>query len=138
MSERYTIKRGDKWLVPKDQWPEAAEKLARYEDAEELEDVQAYCLELERAAEEIREKHPEISKLIRRAADEIVSMSNWHDSTCKRLLDKARDQKKTLLTFLDEIDGQITDDPVTVIREKLGLSEEIILGGQDDDKSRIS
>ena len=116
---RYTERRNGVCVLLKRYHDEGVQKLARYEDAEELEDVQAYCLELERAAEEIEEKHPEISRLIRRAADEIVSMSNWHDSTCKRLLDKARDQKKTLLTFLDEIDGQIMSDPVSLIREKV-------------------
>ena len=123
MSERYTIKRGNKWLVPKDQWPEAAEKLAKFEDAEELEDVRAYCLQLKRVAKEKQEKEPEVASLLHRAADEIVNMSDFRDSQAFKLLVKRQENKKELLDFLDEIDGQIMDDPVAVIREKV---EEIL------------
>lgn len=126
MSERYTIKRGDKWLVPKDQWPEAAEKLARFEDTEELEDVRAYCLLLKRVAKEKQEKEPEVASLLHRAADEIVNMSNFRGSMAADLSKKIKedaqrrhDMKKEIFSFLDEIDGQIMDDPVAVIREEL-------------------
>lgn len=127
---RYTVNHAGKWIVPKDQWPEAAEKLAKFEDTEELEDVRAYCLQLKRVAKEKQEKEPEVAILLRRAADEIVNMSNFRDSVAADLSKKIKedaqrkhDMKKEIFSFLDEIDGQIMDDPVAVIREKL---EEIL------------
>lgn len=120
---RITVNRGGKKLIPKDKIAEASEKLARFEDAEELEDVRAYCLQLKRVAKEKQEKEPEVASLLHRAADEIVNMSDFRDSQAFKLLVKRQENKKELLDFLDEIDGQIMDDPVAVIREKL---EEIL------------
>jgi hypothetical protein len=57
---RMTVNRGGKKLIPKDKLAEASEKLARFEDAEELEDVTAYCLQLNRVAELKQKKEPEV------------------------------------------------------------------------------
>ena len=124
---RYTVNRGQgKWIIPKNQLSEAAEKLARFEDAEELEDVRAYCLQLRRVADLKKKKEPELYSLLRMAADEIVNMSNFRGSMAadpsKKIKEDAQrrhDMKKEIFSFLDEIDGQIMDDPVAVIREKL-------------------
>lgn len=124
--KRYTVNRCGKWIIPKNQLSEAAEKLARFEDAEELEDVRAYCLQLKRVAKEKQEKEPEVASLLHRAADEIVNMSNFRGSMAADLSKKIKedaqrrhDMKKEIFSFLDDIDGQIMDDPVAVIREKL-------------------
>lgn len=108
----------------------ATEKLARLEDAEEMEDVTAYCLQLNRVADLKKETEPELHSLITRAADKIIHMSNFRDSAAAQLsekIERATKQRQAMKTeifsFLDEIDGQITDDPVSLIREKL---EEIL------------
>lgn len=116
---RLTKKSGDKWIVPKQLWEEAAEKLARLEDAEHLEDVMAYCLCLNRAAKEKERTEPEIASLLGRAADEIVNMSNFRDSAAALLAEKQEKRKKELLAYIDEVDGYIADDPVSLIREKV-------------------
>ena len=123
---RYTENRYGKWIIPKKHLQAAMEKLARFEDAEELEDVKAYCLQLERAAKVLQKKEPEVASLLRRAADEIVNMSNFRGSMAADLSKKIKEDaqrghemKKEIFSFLDEIDGQIMDDPVAVIREKL-------------------
>jgi hypothetical protein len=123
---RYTENRYGKWIIPKKHLQAATEKLARFEDTEELEDVRAYCLQLKRVAKEKQEKEPEVASLLHRAADEIVNMSNFRGSMAADLSKKIKedaqrrhDMKKEIFSFLDEIDGQIMDDPVAVIREKL-------------------
>ena len=123
---RYTENRYGKWIIPKKHLQAATEKLARLEDAEEFEDVRAYCLQLERAAKELQKKEPEVASLLRRAADEIVNMSNFRDSAAAELAEKiekatqrGHEMKKEIFSFLDEIDGQILDGPVAEIRKKL-------------------
>ena len=116
---RITVNRGGKKLIPKDKIAEASEKLARFEDAEEMEDVMAYCLQLRRVADLKKKKEPELYSLLRMAADEIVNMSNFRDSEASKLLIKRQENKKELLDFLDEIDGQLIDDPVSLIRQKI-------------------
>lgn len=120
---RYTENRHGKWIIPKKHLQAAMEKLARFEDAEELEDVRAYCLQLRRVADLKKKKEPELYSLLRMAADEIVNMSDFRDSQAFKLLVKRQENKKELLDFLDEIDGQLIDDPVSLIRQKI---EEIL------------
>lgn len=117
---RYTKNSGGKMLVPKEMWPEAAEKLARYEDTEEMEDVKTYCNQLRRAADEKEKTEPDIASLLRMAADMIVNMNNFRNSAACELLMKAQKQKKEIFNYLDIIDGQITEeDWVSLIRDKL-------------------
>ena len=127
MSERYTIKRGDKWLVPKDQWPEAAEKLALFEDAEELEDVQEYCQAMWNLADAERGNlRPDYARALEKAADKIIQLSTFHATASGAMAEKIdaaikRGQRlrKEIFDLLDEIDGQLLDDPIFVIREKM-------------------
>lgn len=116
---RITVKRGDRYLIPKDKLAEASAKLSRFEDAEELEDVHAYCLQLERVAKLKQKKEPELASLLRRASDEIINMSNFRDSQASRLLEQRQKDEQAMLDYLDEIDGQLLDDPVFVIRQKV-------------------
>ena len=88
---RYTIKRGDKWLVPKRAWDKAAEKLARYEDSG-LDPEKIY----------------EMDRLFTEKCAELNRMKAEYDR-----------KKAEVMIYLDWIDGQITDDPVAEIREKL-------------------
>ena len=117
---RYTEKRFGKIVVPKVKLDDAIKKLADYEDIEELEDVQAYCLDLRRLANELRTKNgKEASDLVLRAADEIVKMSNFRNSAAAELVEKQARKKKAVLDYLDNIDGQLIDDLVSEIREKI-------------------
>lgn len=123
---RYTENRYGKWIIPIRHIAAATEKLARLEDAEEMEDVMAYCLQLKRVADLKKETEPELHSLLTRAADEIIHTSNFRDSAAAQLSEKIEKATKRgqaikaeIFSFLDEIDGQIIDDPVAVIREKV-------------------
>lgn len=116
---RITVNRGGKWIIPKDKIAEASEKLARFEDAEELEDVMAYCLQLRRVADLKKIKEPELYSLLSRAADEIVNMSNFRDSAAAGLMAKNAAKKKEILDYLDELDEPHTYYPIDGIRKKI-------------------
>lgn len=128
---RYTIDRGGRMLVQKDQWPEAAEKLAMFEDAEELEDVNDYCRVMRNLAEaEKKNGRDGYAAALENAAAKIIQLNTFHQTATGAMAEKIdadRKRKRALRTeifdFLDEIDGQIMSDPVSLIREKL---EEIL------------
>lgn len=124
---RYTVNHAGKWIVPKDQWPEAAEKLAMFEEAEELDDVSEYCQAMRRLAE-VERKHGRLAyaAALEHAAAKIVQLNTFHATASGAMVEKIdaaikRGQRlrKEIFAFLDEIDGQLLDDPVFVIREKL-------------------
>ena len=124
---RYTENHAGKWIVPKDQWPEAAEKLAMFEDAEELEDVKEYCQAMWNLADAERgHKRLTYAKAWEKAADKIIQLSTFHESATGSMVKKTQEAvsrykriRKELFDFLDEIDGQMLDDPIFVIREKM-------------------
>lgn len=103
--------------MPKDQWPEAAEKLARFEDIEE--NGSGMCGRLKKAADAVQEKDPAMSALLRQAAREMAVITDFEDSQSLMLRRKMAAQKKELLGLLEEVDRQGYDDPVFVIREKV-------------------
>ena len=88
---RITIKRGNKWLIPRLKISEASARLAEYEDTGNTPDK---LLEMDRL---YAEKCAELGNLRAKVA----------------LL------KPSIMAILDEMDGQITDDPVGEIRERL-------------------
>ena len=124
---RYTENHADKWIVPKDQWPEAAEKLAMFEDAEELEDVKEYCQAMWCLADAERGNlRPDYAAALEHAAAKIVQLNTFHESVTGSMAKKTQEAvsrykriRKEIFGFLDEIDGQLLDDPIFVIREKL-------------------
>lgn len=89
--KRITIKRGTKWLIPRLKMSEASERLAKYEDTGLDPDVMR-----------------ELSMLY---AEKCAELGN---AQAKLAL-----LKPSVMAILDEVDGQITDDPVGEIRERL-------------------
>ena len=89
---RYTINRGhDKWIIPKNQLSEAAEKLAKYENSGLT-----------------PEKIYEIDRLYTEKCAELNQMKAESDH-----------KKAEVMIYLDWLDGQIIDDPIKLIREKV-------------------
>lgn len=88
---RITVKRGDRYLIPKDKLAEASAKLARYEDT---------GLEPE-----------QIIEMDRLYSEKCAEVGNLH----ARLIIL----KTQINIVLDEVDGQITDDPICEVREGL-------------------
>lgn len=92
---RYTENRYGKIVIPKRFHDAAVEKLAKYEDTG-------------------------------LTPEKIYEMDRIHQEKCAEVnrMKAERDRKKAeVMIYLDEIDGQIMDDPVAVIREKV---EEIL------------
>lgn len=124
---RYTENHAGKWIVPKDQWPGAAEKLAKFEDAEELEDVRDYCQAMWNLANAERQNlRPDYANALDKAATKIIQLSTFHESAAgsmaeqtQKIINRSARIRKEIFDFLDEIDGQILDDPVSTIREKV-------------------
>lgn len=88
---RITIKCGNKDVIPRQKISAAAEKLARYEDA---------GLDPEK----------------------LVEMDRLYTKKCAELGNakaKLAIVKERVVKTLDELDGQLTDDPVSEIRERL-------------------
>ena len=88
---RFTKKSGDKWIVPKHLWTEAAEKLARYENSGLT-----------------PEKIYEMDRLYTEKCAELNCVKAEHDR-----------KKAEVMIYLDWLDGQIVDDPIKMIREKV-------------------
>ena len=88
---RITVKRGNKNVIPKLKIPAAAKKLAMYEDTgkESEQVVEIYRLYSERCAE------------------------------VGNLYSKLNLLKTEINIVLDDIDGQIIDDPISEVRERL-------------------
>jgi len=89
--KRYTVNRCGKWIIPKNQLSEAAEKLARYENSG-LDPEKIY----------------EMDRLYTEKCAELNCVKAEHDR-----------KKAEVMIFLDWLDGQIMDDPIKMIREKL-------------------
>ena len=118
--ERITVLRGDRWLIPKDRIKEASEKLARYENTEELEDVGAYCDQLHEIAHQLRiDGRPKTAQAMLDAAAEIVRLNSFTETAAGQLLKTNEQKKAELLAFIDDVDGLLYDDPVYVIRQKV-------------------
>lgn len=113
--------------MPKTLWAQAAEKLARFEDAEELEDVRDYCQAMWNLANAERQNlRPDYANALDKAATKIIQLSTFRETSAgsmaeqtQEIINKAARIRKEIFDFLDEIDGQIIDDPVGVIREKV-------------------
>ena len=121
---RYTVNSGGKWLVPKDQWGPAGEKLARYENVEEIEDVKEYCKQILMSADELEKKQLYgYAEMMRHNAALIAKLNSFQEGMAGSLMNNYVQKKAKFLEFLDDVDGQILDDPVFVIREK---AEEIL------------
>lgn len=124
---RYTENHCGVWIVPKDLWKQAAEKLARFEDAEELEDVRSYCQAMWNLANAERQNlRPDYANALEKAATKIIQLSAFRESEAismaeqtQEIVNRSARIRREIFDFLDEIDGQIIDDPVGVIREKL-------------------
>ena len=124
---RYTENHYGVWIVPKTLWAQAAEKLARFEDAEELEDVRDYCQAMWNLANAERQNlRPDYANALDKAATKIIQLSTFHESSAgsmaeqtQEIINRSARIRKEIFDFLDEIDGQIIDDPIGVIREKL-------------------
>jgi len=117
---RITVLRGDRYLIPKDKIKEASEKLSRYEDIEELEDIKAYSSQLHEIASQLRiDGRPETAKAVEQAAAKIVDLNNFVDTAAGRILRINEQNKKEILDFIDDVDGLLYDDPVYVIRKKI-------------------
>ena len=117
---RITVLRGDRYLIPKDKIKEASEKLSRYEDIEELEDIKAYSSQLYEIASQLRiDGRPETAKAVEQAAAKIVDLNNFVDTAAGRILRINEQNKKEILDFIDDVDGLLYDDPVYVIRKKI-------------------
>ena len=117
---RITVLRGDRYLIPKDKIKEASEKLSRYEDIEELEDIKVYSSQLHEIASQLRiDGRPETAKAVEQAAAKIVDLNNFVDTAAGRILRINEQNKKEILDFIDDVDGLLYDDPVYVIRKKI-------------------
>lgn len=117
---RLTIKRRDKWIIPKRKLAEAAKKLAMFEDAEELEDVNEYCQAMWHLADAERgNSRIDYADAFDKAAAKIIQLSTFNATATGSMAERTEKIKQELLDFIDEIDGQIMDDPVSEIREKL-------------------
>ena len=89
--KRITIKRGNKWLIPRLKISEASARLAEYEDTGITPDK---LLEMDRL-------------YVEKCAD----LGNAHAR-----LDGIKEQ---VMAIIDDVDGQVTDDPVSEIRDRL-------------------
>lgn len=114
--------------MQKEKWSEAAEKLARFEEAEAMEDVQEYCRAMcMLAAAERAVGKEEFASALEKAAAKIIQLSTFRGSALEQMAEKTQEAirrgekvKTEILTFLDEIVGQPTiENPVIVIKEKL-------------------
>lgn len=88
---RYTENRYGKWIIPKRHMAAATEKLARYENSG-LDPEKIY----------------EMDRLYTEKCAELSRMKAEYDR-----------KKAEIMIYLDRLDGQIMDDPVAVIREKV-------------------
>ena len=86
---RYTVNHAGKWIVPKDQWPEAAEKLALFEEAEELDDVNEYCQAM-RSLAEVERKHGRLAyaAALEHAAAKIIQLNTFHATATGDMAEK--------------------------------------------------
>ena len=89
--ERVTINSGGKWILPKQKYVNGSDRLAEYENTG-LTPEQIY----------------DMDRLFKEKCEEFTSLRVAHDR-----------QKARLLRYLDWIDGQIIDDPVAEIKEKV-------------------
>lgn len=108
---RYTKNHCGVYVIPKDLLQEATKKLARLENTEENEDVGKLIRKLR--------KHKPTKKLMEEAADALTVINDFEDLQSLTLRKRMNEQRKELLDFLDDIDGQLIDDPVAAMREKV-------------------
>ena len=116
---RYTANHGGVHIIPKELLSDAAKKLAGYEDVEEREEINSLINDMRKTAKAIQEKDPVIASMLRRAAAMITVVNDFDNAESLILRKKMTEQRMQLLDFLDEIDGQLLDDPVGLIREKV-------------------
>lgn len=108
---RYTKDHCGTYVVPKAHLDKAIKKLARLENAEENGDVGKLIRKLR--------KHKPTRKLMEEAADALTVINDFEDLQSLTLRKRMNEQRKELLDFLDDIDGQLIDDPVAAMREKV-------------------
>ena len=113
---RYTKNNGGKWIVPKELWGPAAEKLAKLENVEEREDIGPLINDLRRTAEAKLWKDPAIASMLRRAAGMLDVINTFENSLSLILRRKMAEQKMEILTRLDEMEGKPLEDPVNEFR----------------------
>ena len=108
---RYTEDHCGTYVVPKAHLAKAIKKLARLENAEENGDVGKLIRKLR--------KHKPTRKLMEEAADALALINDFENIQSLALRRQMGEQEKELMEFLDEIDGQLIDDPVNAFRDKV-------------------
>lgn len=116
---RYTKDHCGVYVIPKKHLQDAIKKLARYEDLEELKDIKDMTRGLRKAAEAKQKSDPAGASIMKQAVMIIITMYDAMGAEAVLLREKLTNQKERALAILDDVDGQITDDPVALARERL-------------------
>ena len=93
---RYTVYHADVPVILKEHYSEAAAKLAHFEDAEEMEDIEPLVRELHRLAEKFKHTDPDAVWPITLAAISITRLNTFTESAMAKMILKNQTVKQEL------------------------------------------
>lgn len=93
---RYTVYHADVPVILKEHYSEAAAKLAHFEDAEEMEDIEPLVRELHRLAEKFKHTDPDAVWPITLAAISITRLNTFTESAMAKMILKNQEVKQEL------------------------------------------
>ena len=93
---RYTTYHADVPVILREHYSEAAAKLAHFEDAEEMEDIEPLVRELHRLAEKFKHTDPDAVWPITLAAISITRLNTFTESAMAKMILKNQEVKQEL------------------------------------------
>ena len=93
---RYTVYHAGVPVILREHYSEAAAKLAHFEDAEEMEDIEPLVRELHRLAEKFKHTDPEAVWPITLAAITITRLNTFTESATAKMILKNQEIKQEL------------------------------------------
>lgn len=93
---RYTVYHADVPVILREHYSEAAAKLAHFEDAEEMEDIEPLVRELHRLAEKFKHTDPDAVWPITLAAISITRLNTFTESAMAKMILKNQEVKQEL------------------------------------------
>lgn len=93
---RYTVYHADVPVILREHYSEAAAKLAHFEDAEEMEDIEPLVRELHRLAEKFKHTDPDAVWPITLAAISITRLNTFTESAIAKMILKNQQVKQEL------------------------------------------
>lgn len=100
---RYTVYHADVPVILREHYSEAAAKLAHFEDAEEMEDIEPLVRELHRLAEKFKHTDPDAVWPITLAAITITRLNTFTESAMAKMILKNQTVKQELEEVIQKL-----------------------------------